>query len=233
MTVEEIKNKLKKKSILFSTGGFRHTNEKLESWIGKVGWQNKGEIHPIDKDGRKMVPLATFFLKGLPHIPENLKGIELITVFVSLGIFLDFDRENLSKHFEIRTYKDIENLEKCEYVSDELLPFPLAPKLVENDFPALGDMFGEDIYDEIRKKEKTEGIDYYEDICVGDENYMVHKIGGYPTTIQDGIGFSEGYEFVMQITSDEKAEFNIIHNGNFYFGFNAELEKWEVRCDFF
>lgn len=41
MTIDEIKSKLRKKATIFQTGGFRPTNEKLESWIGKVGWQKK------------------------------------------------------------------------------------------------------------------------------------------------------------------------------------------------
>lgn len=232
MTIEEIKKQLRKKAIIFSTGGFRPTNEKLESWIGKVGWQNKGEVEPKDKNNRKMIPLATIFLDNLAYIPEMLKEIKLITVFVSIGILEDLANNDLAQYFEIRLYKEIENLEKCEYISEELLPFPLKPKLIENDYPDWEDL-DDKMIKEIRKKEEEEGIDYFYDIKDNDSSYMIHKIGGYPASIQGGVGFSDGYEFVMQITSDSKARFNIVDGGNFYFGFNKQLEKWEVYCDFF
>lgn len=38
MTIEEIKNQLRKKAVIFKTGGIRPTSEIGESWIGKVGW---------------------------------------------------------------------------------------------------------------------------------------------------------------------------------------------------
>lgn len=41
MTVQEIKSKLMKKATVFNTGGFRPTNERLESWIGKVAWNKE------------------------------------------------------------------------------------------------------------------------------------------------------------------------------------------------
>ena len=37
----------------------------------------------------------------------------------------------------------------------------------------------------------------------------------------------------MQISSDEKADLNIVDNGSFYFFYNKQLDKWELQCDFF
>ena len=61
---------------------------------------------------------------------------------------------------------------------------------------------------------RKEDIDYYGDIC--GEIYREHKIGGYPAFCQPGYWF-EDYDFVFQISSDEKAQFNIVDNGKFYF----------------
>lgn len=66
-----------------------------------------------------------------------------------------------------------------------------------------------------------------------DTSYSLHKIGGHPSVIQGRIDFMEGYEFVMQITSDDKAEFNIVDSGNFYFAYNSEKNDWEICCDFY
>lgn len=59
MTVQEIKTKLMKEAIVFSTGGIRPTNELLESWIGKVSWKKDMESIPKDVDRNEMNPLAT------------------------------------------------------------------------------------------------------------------------------------------------------------------------------
>lgn len=45
--------------------------------------------------------------------------------------------------------------------------------------------------------------------------------------------YSDGYEFVMQISSDDNAEFNIIDSGNFYFAYNPDKNDWAVYCDFY
>lgn len=59
-------------------------------------------------------------------------------------------------------------------------------------------------------KELKYDNNYYNDIAEYNSNYELHKIGGHPSIIQGRIDFMEGYEFVMQITSDDKAEFNIV-----------------------
>lgn len=231
MTIEEIKEKLKRKATIFYTGGFRPTNEKLESWIGKVNWQKRGEQQPLDEDGNKMIPLATIFLENLQYVPDALNGIKLITIFVSINVLDNLNSHNLAPYFNIRLYNNIDNLEKCDYKSEQLRPFPLKPQLVENDYPRWEDL-DDDMIKELIEKENNEGIDYYSDITE-DTSYSLHKIGGYPSVIQGRIDFMEGYEFVMQITSDDKAEFNIVDSGNFYFAYNSEKYDWEICCDFY
>lgn len=232
MTVEEIKSKLQKKATIFHTGGFRPTNEKLESWIGKVAWQKRGEQQSLDEDGNEMIPLATIFLDGLEFVPEALNGVKLITVFLSSNVLDNLIDKNLAKYFKIKLYSDIDDIEKCEYISEQMLAFPLKPQLVENDYPMWEDI-DDDMIKVILDKEKNEGIDYYIDIADDNLNYSMHKIGGNPSIIQGKVGFSEGYQYVMQITSDDKAEFNIVDSGNFYFAYNPEKNDWEVYCDFY
>ena len=60
-----------------------------------------------------------------------------------------------------------------------------------------------------------------------------HKIGGYPNYIQSGIDFGDGYEFMIQIASDEKANLNIIDSGNFYLAKNSQTGDWRLYCDFY
>jgi hypothetical protein len=62
---------------------------------------------------------------------------------------------------------------------------------------------------------------------------LCHKIGGSPALCQPGHWFGADYPFVMQISSDEKAGFNIVDAGNFYFYYNADKGDWKVHCDFY
>ncbi|MBD5089256.1 MAG: DUF1963 domain-containing protein [Clostridiales bacterium] len=229
MTIEEIKEKLAKKAIIFQTGGSRPTKELLESWIGCVCWKRLEEEIPIDQNGKPMFPIATLFLKDLPYIPDALQGMELITVFMAEDIYdhLRF----VEDYFCIRVYENLDKLVVCDWKSEIMKAFPLVPQLVENDYPTWdGGGIPMNIEDEILRLEDEEDIDYYGDIC--EEIYREHKIGGYPAFCQPGYWF-EDYDFVFQISSDEKAQFNIVDNGEFYFFYHKEKKDWKVTCDFY
>ena len=43
-----------------------------------------------------MQPMATFFLTELPYVPQHLKGIELITVFISVFYLYHLYKKNKS-----------------------------------------------------------------------------------------------------------------------------------------
>ncbi|MGL5675990.1 MAG: hypothetical protein ACRDDX_06235, partial [Cellulosilyticaceae bacterium] len=188
MTVNEIKEKLSKKAIVFETGGKRPTGELLESWIGSIRWQCKGEDFPKDKKGNNMIPIATIFLKDLAFLPLELYGIELITLSLSQDIWANFVSDDLSPWFCMRTYRSLEQLIPCKYETSMIKPFPLTPKLIENDYPCWdGSGIPLDIEDRILELERTEGINYFDDIC--EEIYSMHKVGGYPAFCQSGYYF--------------------------------------------
>ena len=228
--IEKIKNKLRKKTIIFTSGGIRPTNELYESWIGKVGWKLESETHPIDESGNHMVPLLTLFLEKLEYVPEALKGIKLITIFMSNDIWKNLSCLDYKNYFVIRTYENLDNIVSCNYISDDIKAFPLIPELKTNDFPQ-HDGLEDEMISFISELEEKENIEYYDDIV--EETYYNHKLGGYPASIQGGVGYDEGFEFVLQIASDSKANLNIVDSGNFYFGYNPKLRTWSVRCDFY
>ncbi|MBG9452590.1 hypothetical protein ABE61_00420 [Lysinibacillus sphaericus] len=227
MKVVDIKARLVRQATIFETGGIRPTHDLLESWIGFVGWSLPAEGCP-----RGFQPLATLFLKELPYVPTSLQQIELLTLFMNEEIFDHLIEDDLSRFFEIRAYTSLEGLVQQNWQHDRIRAFPLIPKMVDNDYPTWdGGGIPSDVEDEILRLEHEEDIEYFDDIV--EEIYAVHKIGGYPAFCQSGRDYGEEFPFVLQIASDEKAYFNIVDNGNFYFFFNRELNEWRVDCDFY
>jgi len=231
MTVDEIKDILRKRATIFTTGGKKHTNELLESWIGRINFKLENEDIPKDNLGETMTPLVMIFLKGLPYIPKELEDIELLSIFMSKNVGVSDD--DFSDNFVIKKYYTLDNLIPCKWESEQIKPFPLFPELKEDDFPVWdgGDEMPSDILDEIVRLENEEEIEYHDDIC--EENYSEHKVGGHPSFIQPASDVEDGYKFVLQIVSDDKAKLNIVDGGNFYFFYNIKKDDWQVQCDFY
>ena len=235
MRVNEIKELLRRKSVTFDTGEIKPTKALLESWIGRVGFKLTNEVLPTDDEGEELMPLAMLFLKDLPYLPEPLKDLSLISIFMSEYIFDELgDIDDISSCFVVRKYKTLNNLIPCDWnSSDMIIPFPLSPTLREDDFPMWdGGGIPFDIEEEICKMKDEGELDYFDDIREG--IYSEHKIGGYPAFCQSGIETSfDGYEFVIQISTDAKANFNIVDSGSFYFYYNKKNDDWKVHCDFY
>ena len=228
MTIEEIKNALRRKAVIFETGGFRPTNELGESWIGAVKWKKVEDTLPKDKDGNEMLPLATIFTENLVVLPKEIENVKLINVYISENVYDHL--MDLDGYFMVQVYDSLEGLEPCDWLNGQIKAFPLKAKEIVDDFPEWDGGMDPKMEDEIIKHEDEEDIDYYEDIHT--EVYSMHKVGGYPAYIQPG-NWDKRYEFIFQISSDEKARFNIVDSGSFYFFYSKELDNWEMQCDFF
>lgn len=226
MHIEEIKDKLRKKAVVFQTGGARPENTIKQSWIGKVNLGYAEEVSPLDVNQNPMCPLMQLCLVDLPFIPQALQNTKLLTVFISSD-FLDEPEGN----FCIREYPILEGLVEKDFGGryEGVKPFPLFPQLIENDFPAWDSDIQSDLADIILHMEEK-GIDYYENIY--EENEALHKIGGYANYCCGNDGFEAGYEFVLQIASDYKAGLCIM-NGNIYFAKNPADNQWQASWDSF
>lgn len=227
--IDSIKRALIKPAVIFETGGKRPTKELMESWIGRVGWKASGEQLPEDYNGEPMVPVMTLFIKDLPYVPEVIKHFELITVFISVTAIEECMLEE--GDFCVRTYDSLEALEPCDWQTDYIKAFPLTPKVIEEDYPTWdSDDIPEAMRTIIIELENAGETDYFEDIAGADESF--HKIGGYPSYIQSGITW-ENYEFIFQITSDDKANFYFGDAGNIYFFYNKDEDHWGVHYDYY
>ena len=231
MTVEEIKNKLSKKAVEFSTGGFKPANTDKESWIGRVYLYKQNETIPLDNVGDLMFPLFQLCLTDLPFIPDALSKTKVITVFIAKNFPKDLAANGdnwLLREYSFETdllIKDLTNQ------NSHFKSFPLKPELIENDYPVWdGGGIPGDIEDEIIELENSGVIESYYDIV---ENHHSHKVGGYPTFCQSGIDFGDNFDFVLQISSDEKAHLNIVDSGTIFLAKNSKTGEWKFYCDFY
>ena len=128
MEIKEIKDKLRKKAVVFQTGGARPEDTINQSWIGKVNVGYADEALPLDVNQNPMSPLMQLCLIDLPFIPKALKRTKILTVFISQE-FLD----KPEKSFCIREYPTLEGLVKKDFGGsfERVKPFPLFPKLIE------------------------------------------------------------------------------------------------------
>jgi len=228
LNIVQIKNALFKQATIFQTGGFRPTEELGESWIGKVLWGKEGETISSNFD-----PICTIFLNNLPYVPKELISYQLLTIYMDFDVFNNLNVDNLVSFFKINCYTELDELQKINKQSKKIKPFPLTPLLINNDTPSWEDSnsIAPEIENEILRLESEEDIEYYEDIV--EKIYPTHKVGGYPSFTQGGVYFGEDYPFIFQISSDEKARFNIVDSGSFYFFYNQEKQDWIVYCDFY
>src|SRR5690606_23772337 len=81
--INRIKKEIEKQATIFETGGFRPENKITESWIGRVFAYGADEGIPEDTNGRPMLPLVQFYLPLLPFVPDQIKDIRLLTVFMA------------------------------------------------------------------------------------------------------------------------------------------------------
>ncbi len=232
--IQKLKQKIERSATIFQTGGLKPENNLYESWIGRVYLYCRNEDIPLDQNGNQMLPLAQFYLPTLPFVPEKLKGIKVLTIFISKD-FPDIFEE-MGNNWLIREYydEDILEIKQLENSSSYLKPFPLTPKFVTNDCPIWdGGGLDDETENEILAMENEKLIEDYYDIT---EHYYETKFGGYPSFMQSGIGvsngFGEGFEFIFQISSDEKANLNVVDSGSFMFAKSIETQKWSLYYDF-
>ncbi|XEC96669.1 DUF1963 domain-containing protein [Paenibacillus tarimensis] len=205
-----LKDKFVRRATLMEIGGFKPTGDLTSSIFGKVNLSLPDEEWP-HSNNKPMIPICQVNLVQLPYIPELLRDIEMITLFI--------DSEELPSNCPngqtwcLRAYSDIKDLVpiKDQPIESSVKVFEMKPILVEEDYPHWED-FVNDLYKE--HIEVTEEIkEYYERHF---QNVPGFKIGGWPTLIQSEIFWAPYNQhpaepkFAFQIDSTEK--------GNWYWG---------------
>lgn len=231
--IKELQRKIAREITYFQTGGVRSRGAIDECWIGRVLACAADEELPTDKNGAPMLPLAQFYLPALPHVPQVLDGVKLLTVFISQDLIGKFD-ENMDGLWAIREYSDVSELviKELSNPRSQIRPFLLQPKFAADDVAGWdGGGLETDVVHEILELKRSVGL-YYSDVTAGLEYHNCTKLGGYPSFCQSGVSFGEDYQFVFQVSSDEKAGLNVIDGGSLMFAKNPQSGAWSLYYDF-
>lgn len=218
MTEQEIIDKISKPATLFKVGGFKPSEEKNSSWFGKVLLSKEGEKWP-EYNGNLLTPLCQLNISSLPYKPDELKEIVFMTVFIDENGL----NKSTNKTVIVRTYKSLEDLVELEQpnYNSSIKPFQLEPYLEKNDCPT---------WDDCPMKIPEEFEENYE---IHFENKAGIKIGGWPSLIQGEIFLeSNDAEYIFQIDSIEKANWQWGDGGVGYFAKDSKTQNWlfEWQC---
>lgn len=208
-------------------GGFRPPENLDTSWFGGNFLGLPGESWPQGQSA-PMVPLLQVRIDELPYCPLALEGIQLFTVF--------YDTETLSTPVDngdgwlIRTYPDIAALKPLSAPApgpDWPRVFPIKWTVIPEDAPEWETSWSldQEAMDIINAQE--DGTDDHGDL----PRYYRTKVGGWPTYIQ-GAPNLPGKDFVLQIASEEKPQWNLWDSGTIYIYCSPE-GKWQMHLDFF
>jgi hypothetical protein len=231
MSPEEIKAALARPAVLLTKGSDQPTYVTTKSWLGRVFLSRPGETLPLDAQGQPMWPLLQLVLADLPWVPAPLAATQALTVFVSKQLPVDTRTAPNGQNWLLREYPVGEPLVMNELATtaSPLQPFSLQAQPVITDYPTWdGGGISEKLAAKIVALERAGTVE--EDWLPNCEG---HKLGGWPSFCQPGIAFSPGFEFVLQIASDAKAQLNIVDGGTIFLAKNAATGAWEFYCDFY
>ena len=231
MERKDIRKRLARPAIKFAAGGFRPTHSDDESWLGRVFLFRPDESVPKNVAGIELHPYAQLYLPDLPFCSSALRGIRVLTLFISEPFPEPF--EAMGDNWLIREYSFDEVLVRKDFASPNspLKPFALQAELVDEDFPLWdGGGIPRDVELEILKLEDTGEIESYYDLV---SHVFEHKIGGYPSYCQPGDDPGDDFEFVFQISSDTKINLNVVDSGSLMFWRNRVSGEWAIYYDFY
>lgn len=230
ITLDELHRQWNREAIIFRSQMDEPPPSGMQSWLGRVAWQSPGETRPTDAEGCPLEPLATLFIRDLPYIPAPLQGKELITIFAPQDAWSADPDEDSLLGCVIRSYDTTVGLEPCDYTASEFSPCVLIPGHATDDMPKWPSCGGSDeLWEQVCELEISQNLDYQEHIFKPD--YETHKLGGYPTFAQDAPEMPEGYDFVLQISTDFELGLNIGDCGSYYFFYNPAKGEWRVHMD--
>jgi len=211
MNFEAARTALRRRAIVLELGGFRPPDDPRSSWFGRVNFAGEGEGWPIT-NRYPMHALCQINLAEMPFRPPRLDDIQFIAVFIG-PCELPTDNAN-GTNWCLRAYPSLDLLVPLsrKETGTQIKPFPMRPRIVEEDYPKWEDV-GIALNEDVAES-------YYDHF----ENFSGLKLGGWPTLIQSEIFWAPwnkhpaSPQFVFQIDTTEKGNWMWGDNGVGYFG---------------
>jgi len=224
MSIDEIRSGIRRRGICMEIGGFRPPENPATSWFGHVGFALPDEVWPCT-DGKPMHALCQINLTELPFRPPRLDDLEFITVFVGPDE-LPIGHPN-GINWCLRAYRSISQLVPLagSQTGSPMKPFPMRPKIIEEDYPCWADV----------PCAVPPDINRYYELYQNMEGF---KLGGWPTLIQSEIFWAPWQshpihpEYVFQIDTTEKGNWMWGDNGVGYFGRGTvagRQDEWAIE----
>lgn len=217
--------KLGKRPVIAKIGGFR-PDPSIMSWFGGNFLIEKGLSWP-KYQGNNMLPVIQMCISEIPEGKEYFGDIEILQVFINND---KLPIKGLAKNghgWLLREYKMAQNLMIIQNPGDSVIfkTFPIKWYVGENnDYPCWEESWKYHDMSVINENEElTER--FFEEF----NSYLYTKIGGYASYIQSPC---EGdYEYIFQISSEEKPRFMIGDNGKLYILKSKEDGEWYLNWD--
>jgi hypothetical protein len=206
------------------------------SFLGDVVLGSRGEAWPVHK-GRPMRPICQINRAELPHRPQSLADIALVTVFMHWGEDGNFEHigetPTNGNGWLLRTYADIESLVELVRPAglEETPRRAVQWKLVE-DVPS---------WDYVHEAGGIGDLEQVEDFEYSDhfQTLIGFKVGGWPYTVQSEVYWAPWNkhpadpEFVFQVDSEDEVDLVWGDCGVAYFGRGRKDPKvwaFEWQC---
>jgi hypothetical protein len=194
--LSEYKRLNTRKASLLNVGGFRPTGDPVASHFGMEPLCLPDEPWP-QSNGTPMLFVCQLNLTAAPVVPDRLKDIQLMTLFVDPSMS-SFEEEN-GANWCLRTYQSVDGLVKSVRPANA----PRARRGLECSWQECTDHPNHDDPEKVLPA----GFD---DSDLELENVARTKIGGYVTTVQsepwwDYRGHPTNPAYAFQIASEPKA----------------------------
>jgi|SRR5579863_1072239 len=221
---EEVARQLRRRAVVLDIGGFRPPTDPATSWFGRVNLALPNETWP-EHAGEPMLALAQVNLTEMPFRSPGLEDLDLLTVFIGPRK-LPHDTPT-GEGWCLRAYRHLADLRPLAAVpaSSPIKPFPMRPRVVEEDFPCWEDV-------DIALPPALH--DDYWDLFPNVDGF---KLGGWPSLIQSKICWAARTDqpiapaYVFQIDSTEKGCWAWGHGGVGYFGrgpIDGRRDEWAL-----
>lgn len=231
--VEEYRRLHARPCSVLTVGGFRPANNPLASNFFLAPAGEPGEVWPSYM-GEPLTYICQLNLAEAPYVPEMLKDIAIITLYINLDRYLSEERNEGT--WCIRAYKSPEGLVSLQPPTPgtSRKGFECRWELCEEDYPVYDDPglvpvpgVPEDELDEL-----LEEAELY--------NLKRTKIGGWASNIQHPQSWQcpDNAEpvFCLQINSEEKVGLNWVDSGTIYIARNMEKvgePEWFLDLQFY